>query len=124
MRTFKLITIRHERQFRAFTGLSQKEFDRLLAEFTQALASAQQQRYKKHSLQRQRKPGGGRKGALSTPELKLFFILCYLKTYPTFDVLGGLFDLSPAKAQENLVKLLPILKHAEKNRLSGFCRYQ
>ena len=115
MRTFKLITIRHERQFRAFTGLSQKEFDHLLAEFTKALESAQQQRYKKHSLQRQRKPGGGRKGALSTPELKLFFILFYLKTYPTFDVLGSLFDLGPAKAQENVVKLLPILKHAEKN---------
>ena len=40
MRTFKLITIRHERQFRAFTGLSQKEFDRLLSEFTKALESA------------------------------------------------------------------------------------
>ena len=48
-------------------------------------------------------------------QLKLFFILFYLKTYPTFDVLGGLFDLSPAKAQENVVKLLPMLKHAEKN---------
>ena len=116
MRTFKWITIRDERQFRAFTGLSQKEFDRLLTEFTKALESAQQQRYnKKYPLQRQRKPGGGRKGALSTPELKLFFILFYLKTYPTFDVLGGLFDLSPAKAQENVVKLLPMLKHAEKN---------
>ncbi len=114
MRNFKQITIRTERQFRAFTGLSQKEFDRLLSEFTKALESAQQRHYKKHYLERKRKPGGGRKGALSTPELKLFFILFYLKTYPTFDVLGGLFDLSPAKAQENVVKLLPLLKHAEK----------
>jgi hypothetical protein len=115
MRTFKLITIRHERQFRAFTGLSEKEFDRLLSEFTKALESTRQQHYKKHLRQRQRKPGGGRKGALSTPELKLFFILFYLKTYPTFDVLGGFFDLSPAKAHENVVKLLPMLKRAEKN---------
>lgn len=60
MRTFKWITIRDERQFRAFTGLSQKEFDRLLTEFTKALESAQQQRYNKnHPLQRQRKPGAG-----------------------------------------------------------------
>ena len=75
MRNFKLITIRNERQFRAFTGLSQKEFDRLLSEFTKALESAQQQHYKKHHLQRKRKLGGGRKGALSTPELKLFLAL-------------------------------------------------
>lgn len=115
MRNFKLITIRNERQWRAFTGLCQKKFDHLLSEFTKALESAQQQHYKKYHLQRKRKPGGGRKGALSTPELKLFFILFYLKTYPTFDVLGGLFDMSPAKAQENVVKLLPILKRAEKN---------
>jgi hypothetical protein len=115
MRNFKLITIRNERQWRAFTGLCQKEFDRLLAEFTKALESAQQQHYKKHHLQRKRKLGGGRKGALSTPELKLFFILFYLKTYPTFDVLGGVFDMSPAKAQENVVKLLPILNQTEKN---------
>jgi hypothetical protein len=74
----------------------------------------QQARYKKNGLNRQRKPGGGRKGALSTPELKLFFILFYLKNYPTFDVLGCLFDLSPAKAQENISKLMPLLKQAEK----------
>ena len=88
MRTFKWITIRDERQFRAFTGLSQKEFDRLLTEFTKALESAQQQRYRQHQTQRRRRPGGGRKGALSVPELKLFFLLFYLKNYPTFDVLG------------------------------------
>ncbi|MCK7578691.1 MAG: transposase family protein [Chromatiales bacterium] len=39
----------------------------------------------------------------------------YLKTYPTFDVLGGLFDMSPAKAQENVIQLLPILKAGRKN---------
>jgi len=50
MRNFKLITIRNERQFRAFTGLSQKGFDRLLSEFTKALESAQQQHYKKQQL--------------------------------------------------------------------------
>ena len=39
MRNFKPITIRNERQFRVFTGLSQQEFDRLLSEFTKALDS-------------------------------------------------------------------------------------
>jgi len=113
MRKFQSITIRNERQFRAFVGLPQKVFDILLPEFAQCLESARQQHYQKHRVQRQRRPGGGRKGTLSTPELKLFFILFYLKNYPTFDVLGGLFDLSPAKAEENVIRLLPILKQVE-----------
>ena len=113
MRKFQSIIIRNERQFKAFTGLPENLFDRLLTPFTQCLESARQQRYEKHRGQRHRRPGGGRKGTLSTPELKLFFILFYLKNYPTFDVLGGLFDLSPAKAEENVIRLLPLLKQAE-----------
>ncbi|MCO5760337.1 MAG: transposase family protein, partial [Chromatiaceae bacterium] len=114
MRKFKLLNIRNERQFKAFTGLAYKEFELLLAEFTNCLKLNQQMRYKKNSLNRKRKLGGGRKGTLSTPELKLFFILFYLKNYPAFDVLGCLFDISPAKAEENIIKLMPILKQAEK----------
>lgn len=113
MRKFQWITLRNERQFRAFTGVSQNVFDRLLPEFTRCLEAARQQRYQTHRARRQRQPGGGRKGALSTPELKLFFILFYLKNYPTFDVLGGLFDLSHAKAEENAIRLLPLLRQAE-----------
>ena len=33
---------------------------------------------------------------LRTAENKLFFILFYLKNYPTFDVLGFIFDLNPS----------------------------
>ena len=114
MRKFQSITVRNERQFRAFTGLPEKAFDRLLPDFTRCLEAIKKQRYQKQRGQRERQPGGGRKGALSTPELKLFFILFYLKSYPTFDVLGGLFNLSPGKAEENVMKLLPLLKQAEK----------
>ena len=114
MRKFQsMIIIRNERQFKAFTGLPENLFDRLLTPFTQRLESARQQRYETHRGQRHRRPGGGRKGTLSTPDLKLFFILFYLKTYPTFDVLGGLFDLGPAKAEENVIRLFPLLKQAE-----------
>jgi hypothetical protein len=115
MRKFKLITIRNERQFRAFTGVPQSAFDRFLPEFTRRLGTAQKQRYQNHRSQRRRHPGGGRKGVLPTPELKLFFILFYLKNYPTFDVLGGVFDLSTSKAEENVMKLMPILKSAEQS---------
>ena len=97
------------------TGVSQKEFDRLLPEFTRSLESAQQQRYRQHQRQRRRRPGGGRKGVLSVPELKLFFLLFYLKNYPTFDVLGSLFNISPSKAEEQVMKLIPILKQVEQH---------
>jgi len=114
MREFQFLKIRNERQFKAFTGLAYQEFELLLVEFTNCLKLNQQMRYQKNCSTRKRKPGGGRQGTLSTPELKLFFILFYLKNYPTFDVLGCLFDLSPAKAEETLVKLMPLLKQAEK----------
>jgi hypothetical protein len=42
--------------------------------------------------------------------------LDYLKTYPTFDVLGFFFDLNPSKAEENVKKLLPVLKRAQSKR--------
>lgn len=115
MRNFQSITVHNERQFRALTGVSQKEFDRLLPEFTHGLESTQQQRYRQHQTQRRRRPGGGRKGALSVPELKLFFLLFYLKNYPTFDVLGSLFNISPSKAEEQVMKLIPILKQVEQH---------
>ncbi len=69
--------------------------------------------YKKNRTKRRRRPGGGRKGQLPSTENKLFFILFYLKNYPTFDVLGFIFDLNPSNAEENVKKLLPILKRAQ-----------
>ena len=105
--------IRNERQFKALTGLPRKIFDTLLQAFEKSLKDVASHRDRKRTIPRQRKSGGGRKGVLSTPEQKLFFILFYLKNYPTFDVLGALFDLSPPKAEENVNKLLPVLKQAE-----------
>jgi len=115
MRKFHTFTIRNDRQFIAFTGVSEQIFETLLAEFTRCLHSARRQKYQKNRKIRQRRPGGGRRGILATAELKLFFILFYLKNYPTFDVLGGMFDLSASKAKQNIKKLLPILKQVEKN---------
>jgi hypothetical protein len=115
MRNFQSIHIRNERQFRALTGIPEKEFNRLLPEFTSCLEAAQQQRYRRRKHQRRRGPGGGRKGTLSTPESKLFLLLFYLKNYPTYDVMGSLFNLSPSKVEEQIVKLIPVLRQAEKN---------
>ena len=45
MGQFHAITIRIERQFIAFTGLSQRAIERLLSEFTPGLEEARQHRY-------------------------------------------------------------------------------
>ncbi len=71
------------RAINALTGLSYQEFSDLIPMFTKALYETRM-----HRPQRKRLLGGGQKGILKTTEDKLFFILFYLKTYPTFDVLA------------------------------------
>jgi len=107
--------VRNERQFLALTGLSMKQFEELLNEFSSCLEVIKHERYRKNRKARVRKPGGGRKGVLTTPKQKLFFLLCFLKSYPTFDMLGFVFDISPSKAAENVKRLIPVLKMALKN---------
>lgn len=106
--------VRNERQFLALTGLSMKHFDELLDEFSSCLDSIKNENYRKNRKARVRKPGGGRKGILITPKNKLFFLLCFLKSYPTFDVIGFVFDISPSKASEHVKKVMPVLKMALK----------
>ncbi|MEZ4734560.1 MAG: transposase family protein [Caldilineaceae bacterium] len=91
-----VIKIRDERQMKALTGLSFAEFDRLLPVFTAVYEARQQRRYEQavQAGSRRRQPGGGRKSKLPTMDDKLFFVLYYFKTYPTFDQLGAKFDLA------------------------------
>jgi hypothetical protein len=60
--------------------------------------------------ERERKQGGGRIENLRSFASKLFFLLFYFKGYPTFDVLGLLFDLDMANAFRNVQKLTPIIE--------------
>ena len=48
--------------------------------------------------------------AVASPEQKLLFLLFYLKTYPTFDVLGATFGLSRSKACEGAHRLAKALE--------------
>lgn len=96
---------------RALTGVSQKKFEQLVPVFSRVY---HQQRYKAYEQglaggSRQRKPGGGQKGKLPKMADKLFFILNYYKTYPTFDVQGHRFGLARSKANEQVHQLSPIL---------------
>jgi hypothetical protein len=101
-----------ERQFKALTGLTRAAFCQLLPLFIQSSIEIRVEEYEKNIDRRQRKPGGGQKGRLNTMEKKLFFILYYLKVYPTFDVLGDRFDLDRSKACTNVHSLLPVLLRA------------
>jgi hypothetical protein len=105
------LQIRDERQMKAFTGLSQDQFDHLRPCFSAIYEATQQKTYATgvDSGTRRRKPGGGAKGKLPTMAEKLQFVLYYYTTYPTFDVLGTQFAMARSKAHENLHKLSPIL---------------
>ena len=105
------LRIRDDRQMKAFTGLTNAQFNHLLPVFTDMYQAAQQQKYDQGvaSGTRRRQPGGGAKGKLPTMAAKLQFVLYYYKTYPTFDVLGQQFAMARSKANEHLHKLSPVL---------------
>lgn len=107
-----MITIRDDRHMRSLTGLSQAQFDQLLAPFSRVYAARPHAAYAAGLVvgTRQRQPGGGAKGNLRTMRDKLLFVLYYYKVYPTFDVLGTQFDMARSKAHPNLYKLTPVLE--------------
>ena len=105
------IHVRDDRHMRSLTGVSLTQFEILLEVFTMTYTELQWQAYQDGLAAgiRQRRPGGGKKGALPTMRDKLFFLLYYFKVYPTFDVLGTQFNMARSKANENLHKLTPVL---------------
>jgi hypothetical protein len=101
----------HPRALRAFTGLDQAEFEKLLTHFTLAYhAYVYDQHVRKKS--RKRRYGGGRKSRLASMEDKLLFILFYFKVYPLQEVMAFLFDTSQGRANEWIHQLSTILKMA------------
>lgn len=105
---FEKLTV--DRMIRATIGISRKHFDQLVPVFASAEQTIQQERYQRKEIKRLWKSGP--KGPLDSPEKRLFFILYYIKTYPTFDVLGFHFDLSAGHAHDAVVRYLAVLKTA------------
>ncbi len=95
------------RAMKALTGLSHQEFTNLIPSFEKSYQDILRQR-----PNRKRKVGGGKKGKLPTIESKLFFILFYLKAYPTFDVLGFMTDRDRGRCCRSVHILLQALKKA------------
>lgn len=90
--------IRTERQYKASTGLSKREFEQLLVEFSVHYepSKAEEHPYLERLILRD-------KGE------SLFFILHYLKTNPTYENLGLYFNISQASACNYVKLLIPIL---------------
>jgi hypothetical protein len=95
------------------TGLNRKAFDVLCAVF----GVTYQEWLEQDNKLRQRARGGGRKARLQSMEAKLFFILLYFKCYPTFDVLGFLFELERGRANRWVHRLQGILETALGQRM-------
>ena len=96
--------LNNRRLLQATIGVSKKEFDALLAIFTKTLEETAKNKKRKRDI------GGGRRGNIKEPHQKLFYILFYLKTHPTFDVAAYIFGSSKTRTQEWTRDMLPILE--------------
>lgn len=94
------------RQIKALTGMSLEEI-RLLIPTMDKLLYIQAKEKK-----RVRAIGGGRKSQLVDSGAKLFFILFYLKVYPTYDLGAAIFDVDRSVICRWVKVLLPILEQA------------
>lgn len=85
--------LQEDRLLRAVIGMGKKEFKKLLKEFAPL---ANRATYKRD---RKRKAGGGRNHTLKTSEEKMFYMLFYMKCYPTFDLAGYFFGVDRSQAK-------------------------
>jgi hypothetical protein len=92
--------VKSDRQFSATTGLSRDQFYELKNHFEITEDNYFSDQLVKKDLTT----------FLDTPSHRLFFILFFLKTYPTNDVLGISFGMDGTTAQRLLTRLTPILE--------------
>lgn len=105
--------LRTDRMCRALTGLSVKQFNELVTDFSWNYAQYEVTR----KPDRKRKLGGGRGSYVETAEEKLFYILWYMKTYPTFDLASFNVGFHRTKACDWVHTLLPVLETTIKRSL-------
>jgi len=103
----KLDGEKHGRVIKSLIGMNRSKFYILATAFATAYDAIQLERLQQGEIKQV--PSGGPKGHLDTFDKKLFFVLYYLKTYPTFDVLGFHFGFSSGHAHNHLEALLPVL---------------
>jgi hypothetical protein len=103
----KLNGEKHDRMIKSLIGMNISKFNILVSAFAVAYDAIHLERCQQGEIKQV--PSGGPKGNLDTFEKKLFFLLFYLKTYPTFDVLGFHFGFSSGHAHNHVENLTPVL---------------
>jgi hypothetical protein len=91
--------IKDDSVMKSLTGLSLKEFDRLVPSFSQSLKG-----YKHHN--------NGQKGMVCSVEQKLFLILLYVRSYPTYRVMEFVIGLDFTRCNRWVMKLKDRLSKA------------
>jgi hypothetical protein len=95
---------------RALTGLDPEEFHRLSPVFTEEWERETQRNWE--GQPRQYAKVGGPKEALETAQIKLLFLLMYLRVYPIQEVMGFFFGFNQCQANKWIMRLLPVLRRA------------
>ena len=108
--------LKSPRLMKSLTGLSSEKFKELLSYFEVILKEENAKRIS-NNKERKRKAGGGQKSTLHNAEAKLFYILFYVKVYPTFDVAGFIYDVHKAQTNRWMHQLLPILEKTLERRV-------
>lgn len=103
----------NNRLCKALTGLSVKEFEELVPQFQWNYEAYEHRR----KPDRKRAIGGGRDSYIELLEEKLFYILFYLKVYPTFDMASFLVGFTRAQACIWEEKLLVVLEMSLKRKM-------
>ena len=99
------LAFNNDRLFKSLTGCNIAEFRELEPEFERVLHDVASQKNRKRSI------GGGRKSTIDTADKKLFFMLFYLKCYPTFDLAGFIFGgVDRSRTCRWVKKLMPVLE--------------
>lgn len=96
--------LKNDRQYSASTGLNESKFNELYQEF------------KLHFVAKKTNQITGEPPRFYDSREALFFLLFYLKTYPTLQVLGLQFGISDFSASDNLAYLMPFLKASLKEK--------
>lgn len=111
-------TVKDERQIKALIWVNIREFKFLAELFSEIQTKVREEAYKERKEKKEKEKSTKQvrisskwnPAKLDTDAKKIFFLLYYLKTYPTFDVLGFAFWMDRSTACVNIHGLFPLLK--------------
>lgn len=106
MMNYKKLSKKPKRFFR-FTGLTEDMFNSLDREIKPLWIEAETKRLSRSN--RKRAIGAGRRYKLSSLEDKLLLLLIFYKIYPTYELLGYLFNIDQSNVHRLIRKLEPII---------------